>query len=220
MFANRKTAGQALAARLADLVRNDPAFQSDPVVIALPRGGVPIAVEVARVLDAPMDLAMVRKIGVPWHPELAAAAIVDGANPVIVRNEDIIEATGLSAEKIEDLANTQLAEIARRRKLYLADRPATPVSGKCVIIVDDGIATGATATAAIRAIRQQDPAAIIFAVPVAPSEAHDTVAREVDRFVVLETPSPFMAVGAHYRDFGEVTDADVSRLLSEAQAQD
>lgn len=216
IFANRSSAGQALAQELLTRAESDPVYGGDRLVVALPRGGVPIAAEVARALGAPMDLVMVRKIGVPSQPELAAAAIVDGTSPVLVRNEEIIRAVGMTERELDRLAQAQLDEIERRRRVYLAGRAQEPIAGRTVIIVDDGIATGATALAAVRAIRNQRPQAVILAVPVSPGDDATALRAEVDRFVTLEEPRPFYGVGAHYRDFGQVSDGQVTRILAEA----
>ena len=168
MFADRYQAGRALAAALLRLAEDDPAFRHDPVVVALPRGGVPVAAEVAKALSAPMDLVMVRKIGVPWQPELAAAAVVEGATPIIVRNDFIIRETGLTERDIEAGARREMAEIERRRSAYMKGRDRLPLEGRTVIVVDDGIATGVTVHAALQALRKLHPGALVLAVPVAP----------------------------------------------------
>jgi putative phosphoribosyl transferase len=209
-FNNRIAAGQALAGAL---VKKDYA---DPVVLALPRGGVPVGLEVARTLGAPLDLVMVRKIGVPYQPELAAAAVVNGAHPELVVNEDIAAHTGLSRKELDRLAGVQLEEIKRRRKIYLEDRAQVPIEGRTAIIVDDGIATGATVRAALKAVRRLKPAKLVLAVPVAPADTLDALRGDVDEIICLETPEFFYAIGAHYIDFGQVPDAEVVRLLAEA----
>ena len=215
IFASRTAAGKALGEKLASLADSDPVYRDDLLVIALPRGGVPVAFEVARALNAPLDLAMVRKIGVPRQPELAAAAIVDGETPIIVRNEDVIRAAGISDAELDEMAQGQLREIKRRRRVYLQGRARESVAGRTVVIVDDGIATGATALAAIRAVRQQGPKAIVLAVPVCPRGDLGTLRREADRFLALEEHAPFYGVGAHYRAFHQVSDEEVTRFLSE-----
>jgi putative phosphoribosyl transferase len=216
IFADRTSAGHALARRLLTLSETDPVLTEAPIVMALPRGGVPVGVEIARALEAPLDIVFVRKIGVPGQPELAAAAIVDGETPTIVRNEGIIRAVGMTEADLEERVRVQRAEIARRRQIYLAGRPQSPVTGSTVILVDDGIATGATMLAALRALRKQDPQAIVVAVPVCPADGGEALRSEADRFVVLEEPVPFYGVGAHYQDFRQVSDAEVTRLLAEA----
>lgn len=209
-FANRVEAGLQLAAAL--LARGDP----DPVVLALPRGGVPVAAEVARVLRAPLDLLMVRKIGMPHHRELAAGAVVNGDHPEIVVNEAIAASAGLTRKDVEKLAAPELEEIRRRRAIYLAGRASVPLAGRTAIVVDDGIATGATMRAALRAVRRQDPARVILAVPVAPPESLEDLAPEADAVVCLSSPALFFAVGSHYVDFDQVEDDEVVRLLQAA----
>ena len=209
-FKNRITAGKALAKAL--VAKN----YSDPVILALPRGGVPLGLEVARSLKAPLDLIMVRKIGVPHQPELAAAAIVNGDNPELVVNEDIAAYAGLDQDKLDRLAKTQLEEIKRRRGIYLKGRAQVSAEGRTVIVVDDGIATGATIRASLKAVRRRKPAKLVLAVPVAPVDTLEKLRAEVDELICLETPEPFYAIGAHYIDFSQVSDQEVVRLLDEA----
>lgn len=208
MFLNREEA----AGKLADALTE--AKPEDPVVLALPRGGVPLGVIVADRLGAPLDLMLVRKIGMPSNPELAAGAIVDGPAPVTLFNTEILSASRLTeadfAGQIEDLRR----EIEDRRARYLPGRTPVPLTGRTAILVDDGIATGATIRVAIKALRAQQPAAIWVAVPVAPSDAMPLLQAETDRVICLETPDYFWAVGAHYRDFGQVSDDEVIRLLA------
>ncbi len=174
-FIDRKDAGRQLAKALAR-------YKSQrPVVLALPRGGVPVAAEVANVLNAPLDLILVRKIGVPFQPELAMGAVVDGVEPVIVRNEEVIQLSGVSETDFNAIRDEQLAEIERRRKLYLGDRPHPEISGRTVIVVDDGIATGATTRAALHAIRMRKPSKVVLAVPVAPTDSLKKLARRSGR---------------------------------------
>ncbi len=208
MFPDRKDAGQQLATRLTSLL-DGPA-----VVLALPRGGVPVAAEIARQHELPLDLILVRKIGLPGHEELAVAAIAgpDGADMVV--NEDVADAAGLDRAAIDRLAEPVRAELRRRRALYLGDRAPVPLTGKTAIIVDDGIATGATMHAAIRSIRNQGAARIILAVPVASADVLDQFRAGVDQIVCLETPFPFRAVGAHYRSFPQVGDDAVKAGLA------
>jgi putative phosphoribosyl transferase len=210
MFTDRAEAGRRLGEVLAG--RGDP----DPVVLALPRGGVPVAAEVARMLKAPLDLVMVRKIGVPFQPELAAGAVVNGERPEIVLNEEVTRFARLSRAEVEALAEAQLAEIKRRRALYLGGRGATPLAGRTAIVVDDGIATGATMRAALRAVRRQGPARLVLAVPVAPASTLESLRTEADAVVSLEVPDHFRAVGLYYRDFDQTGDAEVVQLLDEA----
>jgi len=209
-FQDRKAAGEALAKAVARK------RLTDPVILALPRGGVPVAVEVARALKAPLDLVLVRKIGVPQQPELAAAAVVDGGEPEIVINDDVVEAAAVTEAYIRKQADAELAEIERRRGLYLAGRPRVPLEGRTLVVVDDGIATGASIRAALKALRRKKPKMLVLAVPVASSETLAALEREVDAVVCLETPHPFYAIGMHYRDFHQVPDDEVVRLLAEA----
>ena len=208
-FANRETAGKALAAAVA--AKSLPR----PVVLALPRGGVPVAAEVARVLNAPLDLVMVRKIGVPWQPELAAAAVIDGKHPQIVLNEEVCAAANISRSEIDELAKAELKEIERRTKLYLKDRPRVSIAGRSAIVVDDGVATGTTIRAVIKALRAKRPKSITLAVPVAPEDAVVALREEADDVVCLETPEPFWGIGLHYLDFHQIPDEEVVRILEE-----
>ena len=208
MYANRTEAGQALAALLVK--RRWPT----PVqVVALPRGGVPVAVEVARALGAPLDLAIVRKIGVPWQRELAMAAVAEGDPPQVAVEESVRGSCGISLEEIGRLAREELPELQRRRREYLGGRPPLPVQGCTVILVDDGLATGTSARAAIKALRQRQPARLVLAVPVAPADTLAALGREVDEVVCPSVPARFHAVGAHYVDFEQVSDAEVIRAL-------
>jgi putative phosphoribosyl transferase len=209
MFADRRTAGRQLAARLFHL-RPD-----EPLVLALPRGGVPVGFEIARELDAPLDILLVRKIGVPWQPELALGAVVDGAAPQVLINEGLAEELAVERSYIESETARQLSEIERRRRIYLGDKPPPALGSRTVIIVDDGIATGSTARAALRAVRKAGARRIVLAVPVAPEDTVEQLGAEVDEIVCLSSPSPFIAVGAHYREFPQLADADVIALLAE-----
>jgi putative phosphoribosyl transferase len=209
MFADRKTAGRQLSQRLQYL------RHEEPVVLALPRGGVPVGFEIAEGLDAALDIVLVRKIGVPWQPELALGAVVDGADPQIVINDSLAAELAIDESYIKSETARQLEEIERRRKLYLGDRPPVPLAGRTVIVVDDGIATGSTVRTALRAIRNAGAGKIVLAVPVAPRDALDELQGEVDEIICLSTPSPFIAVGAHYAEFAQLADADVILLLEE-----
>ena len=209
-FADRTDAGRQLALALAELDLDDP------VVLALPRGGVPVAIEVARALKAPLDLVMVRKIGLPEQPEVALAAVVDGACPDLEVNEGIARHAGYDRLDIVKLAEPALAEIARRRAAYLAGRDPVPLGGRTAIIVDDGIATGATVRVALRSVRKQNPARLVLAVPVASPEALEALAPLADDVICLLQPSHFMAVGAHYAVFDQVEDDRVIALLAAA----
>lgn len=210
-FRNRTEAGQALAAELARR------GYADPVILALPRGGVPVAIEAVRALKAPMDLVMVRKIGAPGQPELAVAAVVNGDDPQLAVNASVARHAGLSMQDIEGMAEAQLAEIRRRRALYLKGRAQVPVEGRTAIVVDDGIATGATMRASLKAVRQRHPAKLVLAVPVAAPDTLEDLSAEVDDIVCLFRPLMLGAVGAHYADFGQTPDEEVIRLMDEAE---
>jgi putative phosphoribosyl transferase len=210
-FADRTEAGQRLAAALAGL------DLAEPVVLALPRGGVPVALEVARTLGAPLDLVMVRKIGLPGQPEVALAAVVDGDRPDLEVNAEIAQQAGLDRLDIVKLAEPELAEITRRRALYMAGRKPVPLAGRTAIIVDDGIATGATIRVALRSVRRQAPARLVLAVPVAAPEALVPLRGLADDVICLLTPDRFWAVGAHYEDFSQVSDSDVIALLDQCK---
>jgi putative phosphoribosyl transferase len=212
LFTDRRDAGRQLAAALARY------RVSRPVVLALPRGGVPVGFEVAQALDAPLDVLLVRKIGAPGHEELGLGAVVDGQDPQLVLNPDVVRAVGPPPGYIEAEKRRQLAEIERRRRQYVGDRAPTPVDGRTVIIVDDGIATGGTVKAALRGVSQHRTARLVLAVPVAPADSLDELASECDDIVCLATPEPFFAVGPHYRDFTQTEDDEVVRLLAAARA--
>jgi predicted phosphoribosyltransferase len=209
-FRDRAEAGRLLAERLLPL-RNEA-----PVVLALPRGGVPVAAEIARALDAPLDLLMVRKIGLPSQPELAVGAIVDGADPDIVVNDDIARHFGYGEKEIAPLAERELEEIERRRAHYMHGRPPHPVENRVAIIIDDGIATGATVRAAVKALRRRNAARIVIATPVAPASVIAELERSADEVVCLAVPEPFLAVGNAYLDFTQVDDAEVVAIIEEA----
>jgi putative phosphoribosyl transferase len=210
-FADRQEAGRLLAGRLIALPR-----APRTVVLALPRGGVPVAAEIARALAAPLDLLLVRKIGVPFQPEVALAAVVDGDHPAIVIDDAMRAYAHADDAYIEREAQAGLVEIERRRKRYLKDRAAVPVEGATVIVVDDGIATGTTMRAALEALRRRRPAQLVLAVPVAPQDTLDALRGEVDAIVCLSVPDPFQAVGLHYEDFHQVEDDEVIAALEEA----
>lgn len=209
---NRKEAGKLLASRLLThpLVLADP-----PVVIALPRGGVPVACEIAKALHAPLDVLIVRKLGVPWQPEVAMGAIASG--DVQILNEKMIEDAGISKGLIDAITRHELEELHRRERVYQGNRPAMELRGRTVILVDDGIATGATITAAIEAIRRRQPAHLIIAVPVAPPKVAIVLKASADDFITLVELHRFDAVGSGYLDFPQVSDEEVKALLKEAK---
>jgi predicted phosphoribosyltransferase len=207
-FAGRQEAGRLLAARVVALgLRN-------PVVYALPRGGVPVAAEVADALHAPLDLVLVRKIGAPGQPELALGAVVDGDAPETVLNPHIVAATGASEAFIEAARRRELAEIERRRTRYLAGHPRVDPAGRDAVVVDDGIATGATARAALHALRRRGAARLVLATPVAPADTLGALRGEADEIVCLFVPAPFFGIGAFYRDFHQLADDEVVDLLA------
>jgi putative phosphoribosyl transferase len=208
-FKNRSEAGRLLASRLSNY-----ANRSDVLVLALPRGGVPVAFEVAKALNAPLDLILVRKLGVPGQRELALGAIASGG--VLVLNKEVIELLRITPEIINSALAEEQLELERREKLYRGDRPSPEVQGRVVILVDDGIATGSTIRAAIDGLKQQKPASIILAVPTAPLSICAELRKQVDDIVCLMTPEPFSAVGLWYIDFLQTTDEEVRYLLEQA----
>jgi putative phosphoribosyl transferase len=209
---DRATAGLRLAGAVADWLAARPDLPP-AVVLALPRGGVPVAAPVAARLGAPLDLLLVRKIGVPDQPELAAAAVAEGMEGRI-ENAHVIALSGMRAADLDSAAAHERAEIARRRARWLPGRAPLPLTGRTAVVVDDGIATGATTRAALRAVRARGAAAVLLAVPVAPSDTLRALAEEVDGTVCLLTPEPFHAIGLHYADFHQLEDAEVTALLS------
>ena len=212
MFSDRHEAGRRLAERLTGL-RNQ-----HPVVLALPRGGVPVGFEIARALAAPLDLVLVRKIGVPQQEELAIGAIADGEHPELVSDPDLCRRLDVPPGYLETAKATALREIDRRRRAYLGDRAPMDLKGRAAIVVDDGIATGATMLAALRATRRRRPKQLVLAVPVAPSDTLEVLRHEVDQAVCLEMPSEFWAVGQFYDDFPQLQDEEVITLLDQARA--
>lgn len=210
LFEDRAEAGRRLADVLVALKARDP------VIYALPRGGAPVAFEVARRLDAPLDLALVRKIGAPGNPELALAAVIDGEHPHTVINEEVRRMTGADAAYLERAQTRELAEIERRRALYFGGRSRPDPRGRTAIIVDDGLATGATARAAVLGLRGQGAGRVILAVPVAPPDAADALREEVDAFVCLAEPVSFRSVGEAYVDFHQLDDQEVLDLMDRA----
>ena len=208
MFASRDEAGRELARHL--LKMRDQA----PVVLALPRGGVPVAARVAEALNAPLDLMLVRKIGVPGHRELAVGAIAGADGQTMVTNPAVAAMEGLNERDIDQLADAERAELRRRQALYLNGRAPVALAGRTVILVDDGIATGATAKAALLAIRKAAPKRVVLAVPVASDDAVADLRPFADDIICLEIPPMFYAVGAHYRDFPQIDDTEVIETLA------
>ncbi len=207
-FKNRVDAGHKLAQALAKYKDQRPA------VLALPRGGVPVAAEVAAALDAPLDLILVRKIGVPMQPELAMGAVVDGGTPIVVRNEDVIRLAGIEESEFKAVCDQELAEIERRRLCYLGNRSRLEIAGCTAIIVDDGIATGATTRAALRATRARKPSKLVLAIPVAPTDTLAAMRAEADEVICLEEHEFFGAIGFFYSDFRQISDQEVIDALA------
>ena len=208
-FHDRAEAGRLLGAVLA--ARQLP---PNPIVLALPRGGVPVALEVARSLEAPLDVVVVRKLGVPWQPELAMGAITGGG--IRILDENLIRQEGISLEQVEAIAAREEQEALRREHLYRAGRPALVVRNRPVILVDDGLATGSTMLAAVKCIKNLQASAVIAAVPVASRQACVLIRDEADDCICLATPAPFIAVGEWYQDFSQTSDAEVRELLQQA----
>ena len=211
-FRNRRDAGAQLAARLSR-------FASDPniVVLGLPRGGVPVAFEVARALDAPLDVFLVRKLGVPGHRELAMGAIASGGARVL--NQDVLDRIQVASNTIDLVAAAELAELERQERLYRGASPFPDLKDKTVIVVDDGLATGSTMRAAVQAIRKSDPAWVVVAVPVGAAETCQQLRYDADQVICLSAPEAFYAVSAWYEDFSQTTDEEVRNLLDIAAAQ-
>jgi len=213
LFRDRADAGRHLLSRLG-------AYHGRPdvVVLGLPRGGIPVGYEVARGLGAPLDVFVVRKLGVPGQEELAMGAIATGGVRVV--NRDVVDALHIAPDVLDRAAAQELRELERRQRSYRGDRPEPQVEGRTVILVDDGLATGSTMRAAVQALRQQRPARIVVAVPVAASATCEELRREVEDVVCFATPEPFMAVGRFYDDFSQTTDEEVHDLLASARADD
>jgi putative phosphoribosyl transferase len=211
LFQDRTDAGRQLAARLKRY-----ANRSDVLVLGLPRGGVPVAHEVAKALNAPLDVCLVRKLGVPDHPELALGAIAPGG--VEVLNYDVVEGLGISEHTIDAVAARELRELRRRDRLYRGDRPQPEIGDRIVILVDDGIATGASMRAAISVIDPQEPAKLVVAVPVAPPSFCDDLSLDADEVVCVAMPATLNAIGYWYADFSQTTDEEVRQCLAHAES--
>lgn len=209
-FRDRKDAGRQLAQAL---IGRAP---ENPLVLGLPRGGVPVAYEVACELDAELDILFVRKLGAPGYEELGIGAVIDGADPQVVLNDEIIRQIAPNPAYVEAETRRQLREIERRRQLYLGDRQPASIGERNVILVDDGIATGGTVRAALKGLRKAHARKVLLAVPVAPPDVVQSLAAECDGIVCLASPDPFYAVGAHYMNFDQTGDAEVTHLLADA----
>jgi putative phosphoribosyl transferase len=212
LFKDRRDAGKQLAQELSDY-----AGRSDVIVLALPRGGVPVAYEVARALNAPLDIFIVRKLGLPGHEELAIGAIASGG--IRVLNHDIVQGLKIPQTMIDTVTRQELQELERRERAYRGDRPPPDIRGRTVILIDDGLATGASMRAAIAALRAQNPARIVVAVPTAAPETCAAFESEVDEVICAMTPEPFYGVGRWYEDFSQTTDEEVRALLEQAARQ-
>ena len=210
IYRDRIDAGKQLASRLADYANRD-----DVLVLALPRGGVPVAYEVAKALAAPLDIFLVRKLGVPGHEELAMGAIATGGVRVV--NDDVVNYLRIPDDVIDAVADTELSELERRERAYRGTRPEPNVQGKTVILVDDGLATGSTMRAAAAALRQQNPARIVVAVPVSATQTCDEYRMGVDEIICAKTPEPFMGVGMWYLDFSQTSDEEVREILARSE---
>ena len=209
-FADRSEAGRRLADKLLHLKNRQP------LVLALPRGGVAVGFEIAGALDAPLDIVLVRKIGAPWQPELALGAVTDGASHETFIDRDLAASLDVSEVYLKEETARQLEEIERRRKSYCKGRPALEVAGRTAIVVDDGIATGATMRVALQAVRRREPARVVLAVPVAPPDTLAALGEVADEAVCLETPIGLGAIGFYYRDFHQMSDREVTELLARA----
>jgi predicted phosphoribosyltransferase len=205
LFADRRDAGRALAGPVAD------AGLDDPLVLALPRGGVPVGYEVAAALGAELDVVVARKVGVPWRPELGVGAVTGDGPPVF--DAEILRLAGLTAADLAPVVERERGEVRRRLARYRGDRPPPRVAGRSVVVVDDGLATGVTARAALGALRAQSPARLVFAAPVCAAEPAEALAGDCDQVICVHRLDDFVAVGRWYRDFTQITDAEVVALL-------
>ena len=210
MFKDRSEAGRLLARRLQALEGEDC------VVLALPRGGVPVGYELALALHAPLDVIVARKLGAPGDPELALGAVVGGERVEAVFNEELIGALGVGRDYLDAELGRQTGEILRREKAFRGGRPPAALAGRTAVVVDDGVATGASVRAALRVVRRRGAKRVILAVPVAPQQAAAELSAEADEVVVLLKPEPFVSVGLHYEDFSQTSDEEVLRLLDSA----
>lgn len=208
-FIDRSDAGRRLAEALVHYKTQQP------VIFALPRGGVPVAAEIAISLHAPLDLVIVRKVGVPWQPELAMGAVADGTFPIIIRNEQVIRDAGIEQHEFELACGRELGEIARRKRLYLGRQQSIDLARRTAILVDDGIATGASVRAALNVLKKRIPKTIVLAVPVAPADTLDMLRNQVDDIVCLERYEPFSAIGVYYRNFAQLSDKEVIDILAQ-----
>ncbi len=211
LFLDRADAGRQLASPLRHL-----AGLPNLVILGLPRGGVPVAAEVARALHGRLDIFLVRKLGIPFQPELAMGAVASGG--VRVLNPEVLDLIALPPGTLEEVTRREQVELVRREHAYRGHRPRPPLAGATVVLVDDGVATGSTMLAALRAVRQQHPASLVVAAPVMSQQARDLLAREADLCIAVAIPEPFYGVGAWYRDFRQLTDADVLPLLEATAA--
>ncbi|MGI9294023.1 MAG: phosphoribosyltransferase [Pseudomonadales bacterium] len=209
LFDDRTAAGKALARELKDFAHRD-----DVLVLALPRGGVPVAFEIASFLHAPLDIVLVRKLGTPGHQELAMGAIASG--DTVVMNSDVVRRLGIAQSAIDREIERERQEMRRRERVYIGDRAPYSVAQQTVILVDDGIATGATMRAAITAIKQRKPAYLVVAAPTAATDTYRNIAQQVDQIVCLATPEPYFAVGSWYHNFEQTPDSEVCKLLRQA----
>ena len=212
-FRNRADAGRRLAKALASYKKRQP------VVLALPRGGVPIAAEVCAALSAPLDLILVRKIGVPFQLELAMGAVVDGSAFVVVRNEDVVQHANIDEATFNAIRDTELSEIDQQRQRYLGTRDRVEIAGRTAIVIDDGVATGATMRVALRAVRARKPQRLVLAVPVAPASTVASLRSEADDVICLEDHDFFVAISDYYADFRQVSDQDVIDILKRFSVQ-